>query len=110
MTKEVAKAIGCTIGVVEQFGNPEEDLSYGNYLRARVCINISKLLCRGRKFKLGGGCDWRVSFKYERLPNFCHWRGLLTQVRMIVNTDSNINNHSKRRINSIVSLKVSMPI
>jgi hypothetical protein len=29
---------------------------------------------------------------------------------MIVNTGSNINNHSKRRINSIVSLKVSMPI
>ncbi len=40
-------------------------------------LDISQPLCRGRKVGLGDQDYW-VSFKYEWLPNFCYWCGLLT--------------------------------
>ena len=41
-------------------------------------INVSKPLCRGRKVLLGQGKEEWISFKYEKLPNFCYWCGLVS--------------------------------
>uniref|UniRef100_A0A2N9HU09 Reverse transcriptase domain-containing protein n=1 Tax=Fagus sylvatica TaxID=28930 RepID=A0A2N9HU09_FAGSY len=51
MNHETASALGGTLGVVEKVVESEEE--------------------RGRK-------ETWISFKYERLPNFCYWCGLLT--------------------------------
>lgn len=47
-------------------------------MQVRVFVDITKPLCRGRKIGLNNGEDSWVSFKYERLPNLCYWRGRLT--------------------------------
>ena len=49
----------------------------GNYLRIRVSIDISMLLCRGRLVRMGGPSPSWVDFRYERLPIFCYWCGMI---------------------------------
>lgn len=34
-------------------------------------------LIRGKKINIEGGENRWVNFKYERLPNFCYWCGML---------------------------------
>ncbi|KAK7841856.1 hypothetical protein CFP56_014779 [Quercus suber] len=41
--------------------------------RVRVGVDITKPCDRGRKLAFRTGQDSWVSFKYERLPNICHW-------------------------------------
>ena len=43
----------------------------------KVTIDTNKPLCRGRLISLPHGKQSWVSFKYERLPNFCSWCGCL---------------------------------
>lgn len=43
-----------------------------DFMRVRVIIDISKPLSRGRKITLYDDSVCWVSFKYERLPNFCY--------------------------------------
>ena len=50
----------------------------GSYVRIRVRMDAQKPLCRGRKIGLDGKRETLLSFKYERLPNFCYWCGLIT--------------------------------
>jgi hypothetical protein len=78
MKKEASEAIGKTVGVVEQAEAIDEGRSKGNYMRIRVTLDIQQPLCRGRKIGVGGNKDHWVSFKYERLTNFCYWCGLIT--------------------------------
>ena len=40
-------------------------------------MDVQKPLCRGRKTGLDGKRETLVSFKYERLPNFRYWCGLI---------------------------------
>ena len=56
----------------------DEEVGGGRMMRVRVQVDISKPLCRGRKLGLANGEEKWVSFRYERLPNFCYWCGLLT--------------------------------
>jgi hypothetical protein len=42
-------------------------------MHIHVKLDITKPLCRGRKTRLKKGCETWISFKYERLPNFCYW-------------------------------------
>ncbi|KAK7856350.1 hypothetical protein CFP56_023717 [Quercus suber] len=46
----------------------------------RVGIDIAKPLRKGRKLALRDGLDNWVCFKYERMPNICHWCGKLTHM------------------------------
>ena len=41
-------------------------------------IDILQPLCRGRKARRADGKEFWISFKYERLPNYCYWCGRLT--------------------------------
>jgi hypothetical protein len=72
--KQIGQALGRLIPVVDS----EDEVSWGDFVRIRVALNISKPLCRGKKIDLEGGKEVLVSFKYERLANFCYWCGLVT--------------------------------
>ena len=78
MKKSVCKKIGLTLGSVEQGEDVDEGRTKGNSMRVRVNIDIRQPLCRGRKIGVGGSADQWISFKYERLTNFCYWCGLIT--------------------------------
>ena len=78
MKRQIGQQIGGTLGEVVPTTLEDEGTSAGNFVRIRILINISEPLCRGRLVGLGGGRDTLISFKYEKLPNFCYWCGCLT--------------------------------
>lgn len=47
-------------------------------MRVRVGLNPAQPLCKSRRVVFRASHDRWVSFKYERLPNFCYWCGLLS--------------------------------
>ena len=57
---------------------PNFDMNWGKCLRVRVMINVTKKLIRGKKITIEGGESRWVQLKFERLPNFCYWCGLLS--------------------------------
>ncbi|KAK7821724.1 hypothetical protein CFP56_037355 [Quercus suber] len=73
----VAKEVGDRLGVAEEveWKNKKDDINL--FMRVRVALPISKPLRRGG-FLAGsdGECSW-LTFKYERLPMFCHYCGIL---------------------------------
>ncbi len=56
----------------------EDEASWGDFVRVHVSVNISRPFCRGRKVGLGGEKEVLISFRYEKLANFCYWCGLVT--------------------------------
>ena len=77
-TKETAWAIGSKLGSVMEVDVSDSGVQWGKYLRARVKIDVTKKLVRGKKITIEGGESRWVYFKYERLPNFCYRCGLLS--------------------------------
>ncbi|KAK7845528.1 uncharacterized protein CFP56_009255 [Quercus suber] len=77
MTPELGRSIGSSIGKVVRVAEFEEKGTIGRSLRVRVAIDVSKSLSRGRKLWDNGVAVGWVSFRYERLPNFCYWCGCL---------------------------------
>lgn len=71
-----AKQIGKTIGVLSFHGR-EAEMIAGDFLRVRVEVDVSKPLYRGRKVILDEEEEVWVAFKYEKLPNFCYWCGMV---------------------------------
>ena len=61
-----------------QVADPEDDGTGDEFLRARVAMDISKPLPHVSKLKSGGKQIGLVGLKYERLPNFCYWCGVVT--------------------------------
>ena len=78
MTIAVCEKIAGTLGEVDHVEDPDEGRNRGSFMHARISINIDHPLCRGRKVWLGRARDHWVSFKFERLPNFCYWCGRVT--------------------------------
>ena len=78
MKKPVAERLGRSIGEVVRTQVQDEDTGNGRCMRVRVKVDITKPLNRGRKIGLANGGEGWVSFKYERLPNFCYWCGIPT--------------------------------
>lgn len=78
LSSEVAMDLGASLGQVEPYSMAGEEQSGENNPRVRVHLDITKPLCRGRKVRLGKGKSGWLTFKYERLPNFCYVYGLLT--------------------------------
>ena len=62
--------------IVDKTTHPSEIIG-GSFMRARVVIDVSLPLCRGRLISFNEGEEGWVSFKYERLPNICYWCGCL---------------------------------
>jgi hypothetical protein len=78
MQATVCEKIGQTLGLVETVEDVDECRGRGNFMCARIMIDVTQPLCRGRKVWLGGAKDIWVAFKFERLPTFCYWCGRVT--------------------------------
>ena len=77
MASKVAMEIGNKMGVVEDVERWRRSKEQNLFLRVRVALPISKPIRRGG-FLMGldGNRHW-VDYKYERLPVFCHFCGIL---------------------------------
>lgn len=77
MGKEVGLKLGSSVGKVEEVDTDKDGIGWGEYLRVKVLIDLSKPLPRGRKLKFEGEIHWIV-FQYERLPKFCFQCGIIS--------------------------------
>lgn len=76
MSPQVPTVLGSKLGEVEEV-EQRRRLDENYFMRIRVTLPISKPLRRGAYLTdFEGGCTW-VTFKYERLPMFCHYCGFL---------------------------------
>ena len=75
MNYEVATAFGSSLGKIDHVSEGDASAEGGMAMRVRGSLDITKPLCRGRKTRLEKGRETWISFKYERLPNFCYWCG-----------------------------------
>lgn len=74
---KVASEIGRRLGEVVEVEKRQKLVAQNLFMRVKVAIPTSKPLRRGDFI---GGSDGKrswVTFKYERLPLFCHFCGLL---------------------------------
>jgi hypothetical protein len=78
MTHKAATILGSSLGKIVHISEGGESAGGGQAMRIRVNVDITKPLCRGRRAKLEQDKETWISFKYERLPNFCYWCGFLT--------------------------------
>ena len=77
LNEKHAYGIGETLGAVSKAFH-EGELFGGNFLRVRVGVNVAQPLNRGRIVRLGTDEEAWVSFKYEKMPNFCYWCGMVS--------------------------------
>ncbi|XP_042964596.1 uncharacterized protein At4g02000-like [Carya illinoinensis] len=73
----VGKLIGDTLGKVIEVDLDYDDLAWGEYMRVRLALDITKPLLQRKKISLGDHRDYWVRFTYERLPDFCYQCGSL---------------------------------
>ncbi|KAK7854049.1 uncharacterized protein CFP56_033737 [Quercus suber] len=78
LNQETRDAIGSSLGKPLLMTDTESEGGKGNYLRVRVRIDITKPLNRVRKVWSDGSVIGCAILKYERLPNFCYWCGLVS--------------------------------
>ena len=76
-TRESGWEIGSKLGEVLEVDVAESGVQWGRYLRVKVMVDVSKKLVRGKKIAFEGREQRWITFKYERLPNFCYRCGLL---------------------------------
>ena len=77
VSARVAREVGSRLGEVEevQWKKRKDDISM--FMRVRVALPISKPIRKGGFIVGSDGVKTWVSFKYERLPIFCHYYGIL---------------------------------
>lgn len=78
MSTDIGLKIGSSVGVVEDVDVVDDGVGWGEFLRVRICLDLSKPLARGRMLKLRGDSVW-VAFQYEKLPKFCFRCGVIRQ-------------------------------
>lgn len=67
----VGKLIGSKVGQVEEVELEEGEMAWGEFMRVRIKIDVTKPLLRGKMLNLGSNGPVWVCFSYERLPDFC---------------------------------------
>ena len=77
MTEEVGELIGNAMGRHIETEVTEDGVGWGKYLRVKTRIDISKPLLRKKRIAFEEINPLWVSFKYERLPLFCHACGII---------------------------------
>jgi len=70
MDKRFGLKIGASVGEVMELDVDDNEPGWGTFLRARICVDITKPLPRGRFLHLDNQSLW-IAFKYEKLPKFC---------------------------------------
>ena len=77
MTRENVEFIGSTLGKVECVEESAKNDCRGRCMRVWININITQPLCRGWLVNMGGPKPQWISFKYERMPIFFYWCGIM---------------------------------
>lgn len=74
--KFMAKRVGDAIGKFIEVGSNQDNFCWGESLRIKILIDITKPLRRGIWIKLGESQEkfW-IHIRYERLPDFCYGCG-----------------------------------
>jgi hypothetical protein len=69
MGKVTGEKIGSSVGLVEEVDVYNGDAGWGEYLWAKIVIDMTKPLAKGRMLHIQGRSNW-VAFRYEKLPKF----------------------------------------
>ncbi|KAL0009471.1 hypothetical protein SO802_010973 [Lithocarpus litseifolius] len=77
ISPQVAKEVGSRLGDVEEVEERQRKDDINFFLRVRVALSITKPLRRGGFIAGSDGERHWVHFKYERLPLFCYFCGIL---------------------------------
>ena len=77
VSPKVAIEVGSRLGVVEEVEKHRRQDTQSLFMRVKVALPISKPIRRGGFLAGSDGQRTWVTFKYERLPLFCHWCGTL---------------------------------
>jgi hypothetical protein len=70
MGREVGVQVGSTVGEVEDVYVLDDGVGWGEYLRVKIRIDLTKPLARGRIIQVQDQKIW-VAFQYEKIPHFC---------------------------------------
>ena len=76
MSREMGQRIGASMGDVEEVDVDEVGVGWGEFLRVRIVLDLTKPLSRGRFLKLRDRTIW-ITFRYERIPRFCFKCGVI---------------------------------
>jgi hypothetical protein len=76
MSKAMGLRIGASVGEVLEVDVDDEGVGWGEFLRVRIVLDLTKPLSRGRRLKLRDRSIW-ISFKYEKIPRFCFNCGVI---------------------------------
>jgi hypothetical protein len=76
MSREVGISIGSSVGAVEDVDVADDGVGWGEFLRVRIVLDLSKPLPRGRTIRVRDTPVW-VPFKYEKIPKFCFKCGVV---------------------------------
>ncbi|KAH7840407.1 hypothetical protein Vadar_016441 [Vaccinium darrowii] len=77
MSMEVGLKLGTKLGTVEDVSIPITGSKDGRFIRVKVYVNITLPLKRGCMVKLASSKPFWVEFRYERLPTFCCYCGMV---------------------------------
>jgi hypothetical protein len=70
MSSEIGKKIDAFVGTVEVVDMNSKRIRWGEFLRVKIQVDITKLLPQGRKINIEGNSIW-IKFQYKRLPKYC---------------------------------------
>ncbi|KAK7849206.1 uncharacterized protein CFP56_003427 [Quercus suber] len=77
MSPTVATEVGNKMGVVEEVERRQRTDDHNFFLRVKVALPIAKPIRTGGFLKGSDGSRHWVTYKYERMPLFCHYCGIL---------------------------------
>ena len=77
VSPKVAKAMGNKLGSVVEVEKKQKLEGQSYFMRVKVAISLAKPIRRGAFLASSEGTKNWVTLKYERLPLFCHYCGIL---------------------------------
>ncbi|KAH7844626.1 hypothetical protein Vadar_030088 [Vaccinium darrowii] len=77
ISKAIGLKIGAKIGPVDDVAIPATGSKEGRFVRVRVHLDVTQPLRRGCMVKMADSPPFWAEFRYERLPTFCHYCGLV---------------------------------
>ncbi|XP_023921589.1 uncharacterized protein LOC112033044 [Quercus suber] len=77
VSPKIAKTVGSRLGSVVEVEKKQKLEGQSYFMRVKVAIPLAKPVWRGAFLVGSDGMSHWVTFKYERLPLFCHFCGLL---------------------------------
>ncbi|XP_040997111.1 uncharacterized protein At4g02000-like [Juglans microcarpa x Juglans regia] len=79
MNKECCIHIGNSVGKIINVDVPEDGVGWGEFLRIKVEICLTKKIARGRMINVRGNREW-IPIQYEKLPKICFKCGQIVHI------------------------------